>query len=61
MGAQLVWASLGAFIAFCFVVIAAIYYMDIVRAGCDTRFGKFFLEARGRTKQPAVSSRKKLK
>ena len=41
-----------AFVVFCLLVFGAIYCKDCLRAGCETPFGKFFLETKGRSRTP---------
>lgn len=47
MRAEFLWFALVAFCIFCALVFAAVYFKDVLRAGCETPFGKFFIEARG--------------
>lgn len=60
MDIQFLSLALIAFIAFCVLLFGAIYFTDFLRAGCETPFGKFFLEARGKSKKRIPSRDKTL-
>ena len=61
MDIQFLSLALVAFIAFCLLVFGAIYFSASLRAGCETPFGKFFLEARGKSKKRISPSDKSLR
>jgi len=61
MSAQFLWFALGAFGVFCLLVFAAIRYTPMLRAKCETPFGKFFLETRGRSNRLSGRPQKRLK
>lgn len=49
MSAQLMWLSFGAFVLACLALGFIAYLKGDIRASCETRFGKFFLEAKERS------------
>ena len=43
------WLSFGAFVLVCLALGFIAYLKGDIRAGCETRFGKFFVEAKERS------------
>jgi hypothetical protein len=61
MSAQLIWLSFGAFVLACLTLgLIAILKGDF-RAGCETQFGKFFVEAKERSALHEKRPKKALK
>jgi len=55
------WFAFAAFALGCFVVAFISYLKGDFRAGCETPWGKFFVEARERSKERLEKNRRILK
>jgi hypothetical protein len=61
MSAQLLYMALAAFGFFCIVILGVIYMTGQIRAGCETPFGKFFVETKGRPDKLSEREKKRLR
>lgn len=55
------WLSFGAFVLACLTLGIIAYLKGDIRAGCETRLGKFFVEAKERSTLHEKSPKKALK
>lgn len=61
MRIEFMWFAFAAFALGCFVVAFISYLKGDFRAGCETPWGKFFVEARERSKERLEKNRRILK
>jgi hypothetical protein len=55
------WLAFGTFVVACLVFAFTAYLKGDVRAGCETRFGRFFVEANERSATREEEHKKVLK